>query len=89
MAGTPPLGTISTKRQRIATLAKEMPDRALRTLAHHIDVEWLKEAWRQTRKDGATGIDGQTAAAYAQDLEGNLARLLDRCLLYTSDAADE
>jgi len=78
MAGTPPLGTISTKRQRIATLAKEMPDRALRTLAHHIDVEWLKEAWRQTRKDGATGIDGQTAAAYAQDLEGNLARLLDR-----------
>ena len=78
MAGTSTPGTISTKQQRIATLARQMPDRALRTLAHHIDVEWLKEAWAQTRKDGATGIDGQTAAAYAQDLEGNLARLLDR-----------
>jgi group II intron reverse transcriptase/maturase len=78
MAGAPHPSTISTKQQRIATLARQMPDEALRTLAHHIDVDWLKGAWRQTRKDGATGIDGRTAAAYAQDLEGNLARLLDR-----------
>ncbi|MEZ4235180.1 MAG: group II intron reverse transcriptase/maturase [Myxococcota bacterium] len=78
MAGTPHPSTISTKQQRIATLARQMPDEALRTLAHHIDVDWLKEAWRQTRKGGATGIDGETAAAYAQDLEGNLAQLLDR-----------
>lgn len=78
MAGTPSLGTISTKQQRIAVLAKEMPDVALRTLAHHIDADWLKEAWQQTRKDGATGIDGQTAAAYAEELDENLAGLLDR-----------
>lgn len=78
MAGPPTPDNISTKQQRIATLARQMPDRALRSLAHHIDVDWLKEAWRQTRKDGATGIDGQTAAAYAEDLEGNLSRLLDR-----------
>ncbi len=78
MAGTQTPGTISTRQQRIAALARQMPDTALRTLAHHIDTEWLEEAWRQTRKDGATGIDGQTADEYAQDLEGNLARLLDR-----------
>ena len=28
---------------------------AFTTLAHHIDVEWLREAYRRTRKDGAPG----------------------------------
>ena len=35
-------------------------------------------AYRRTRKDGAVGIDGQTAADYAEDLEVNLQSLLDR-----------
>jgi group II intron reverse transcriptase/maturase len=48
------------------------------TLAHHIDVELLREAYRLTRKDGATGIDGQSAEAYAADLEANLRGLLER-----------
>lgn len=48
------------------------------TLAHHIDLELLHEAYRKTRKDGAPGIDGQTATEYAADLEGNLRSLLDR-----------
>jgi group II intron reverse transcriptase/maturase len=47
----------------------------LTTLAHHIDLEFLHEAYRRTRKDGATGVDGQTAGQYATDLEGNLERL--------------
>ena len=51
---------------------------ALTTLAHHIDCEWLYEAYRRTRKDGAAGVDGQTAAEYAVDLEENLRSLLDR-----------
>ena len=38
----------------------------------------MKEAWRLTRKDGAPGIDGVTAATYEMDLEGNLRDLLDR-----------
>lgn len=50
----------------------------LTSLAHHIDVVFLEEAYRRTRKDGAAGVDGQTAADYAVDLEGNLQRLLDR-----------
>lgn len=48
------------------------------TLAHHIDVDWLKEAYRRTRKDGATGIDGQTAKEYAANLDENLQGLLNR-----------
>lgn len=48
------------------------------TLAHHIDVAFLREAYRRTRKDGATGIDGRTAKDHAEDLEGNLEDLLAR-----------
>src|SRR5260370_24049719 len=70
--------TISTKLERIAKLAREAPGMALTTLAHHIDVDWLREAYRRTRKDGAPGIDGQDAKQYAEHLEDNLRRLLDR-----------
>lgn len=78
MPGTPSPETISTRRQRIAELARQSPQAALTTLAHHIDIDWMHEAYRRTRKDGAVGVDGQTAADYAADLEGNLRSLLDR-----------
>jgi hypothetical protein len=44
MAGTPSPITVSTKLQRIATLAREDPERVLTTLAHHIDVPFLRQA---------------------------------------------
>ena len=69
---------LSTKRQWIAELAREHPDWVLTTLHHHIDLEWMLEAWRLTRKDGAPGVDGVTAADYEADLEANLLDLLDR-----------
>jgi RNA-directed DNA polymerase len=78
MPGTPSLDPISTRRQRIAELARQSPQAALTTLAHHIDIDWMREAYRLTRKDGASGVDGQTATDYAVDLEGNLQALLDR-----------
>ena len=48
------------------------------TLAHHIDLAWMYEAYRQTRKSGAVGVDKVTAEEYAADLETNLMSLLDR-----------
>jgi hypothetical protein len=78
MEGTPSPTPISTRLQRVATLAKEAPDMAFTTLAHYIDIDWLREAYRSTRKDGATGVDGQTAQEYATALEGNLQSLLQR-----------
>jgi retron-type reverse transcriptase len=51
---------------------------AFTTLAHHIDIEWLRTAYDLTRKDGAVGVDGQTAAEYEVHLEANLQALLDR-----------
>jgi RNA-directed DNA polymerase len=50
----------------------------LTTLAHHIDEVWRCEAYRPTRKDGAVGVGGVTAAQYEADLEVNLASLLER-----------
>ena len=44
----------------------------------HLDLAWLYEAYRRTRKDGAVGVDGQTAADYEKDLEGNRRSLLER-----------
>ncbi len=69
---------VSTKLERIAKLAEEIRDGQLTTLAHHIDVDWLREAYRRTRKDGACGVDGVSAEQYAERLEDNLQSLLDR-----------
>ena len=78
MNGTPGPEDVYTRLSRIAELAREDPKRALTTLAHHIDIEFLREAYRRTRKDGAVGVDGQTAEEYEKDLEGNLRSLLER-----------
>jgi len=51
---------------------------AFTSLAYLMDIDWLKEAYRRTRKDGAVGVDGVTAEEYEQNLEGNLQSLLDR-----------
>jgi retron-type reverse transcriptase len=69
---------VSTKLQRIAERSKASPEMPWTTLAHHIDIEWLRVAYRRTRKDGATGVDRVTAAEYGRKLDDNLQSLLDR-----------
>ena len=78
MTGTLGREIISTRQEKLAELARIEPKLALSTLAHHIDEQWLREAYRCTRKDGAAGVDGVTAAQYEADLEANLASLLER-----------
>ena len=78
MTGTPRPEPVFTKQQRIAELARNCPDMAFTNLAHHIDIEWMLTAHARTRKDGAVGVDGQTAAEYEVNLEANLQNLLDR-----------
>ena len=70
--------SVSTKQQRIAELAKQSPQMGFTSLAYLMDIDWLREAYRRTRKDGAVGVDGMTAAEYEQNLEANLQSLLDR-----------
>jgi group II intron reverse transcriptase/maturase len=69
---------ISTQIQAIAEQAIEYPEMVFTTLAHRIDVEWLREAYRQTNKSSAAGIDGITAAAYGANLAENLEKLHER-----------
>jgi len=76
MARTSDLGKVSTRLQRIAKLAREAPGIVFTPLAHYIDIHFLYEAYRRTRKDGA--VDEQTAQEYARNLEGNLRSLLER-----------
>ena len=54
MTGTSSPRTISTTLQQVAELARKAPQLEFTTLAHHIDIEFLHEAYRRTRKDGAT-----------------------------------
>jgi len=69
---------VSTKQQRIAELAMTNPKMAFTSLNHFLDEEWLRYAYELTRKDGAVGIDGRTAADYEANLEQNLRDLLGR-----------
>ena len=78
MADTPRSQAISTKQLELTKRAQRIADAPLETLAHFIDLDWLREAYRLTRKDGAPGVDGQTAQAYERDLDENLSDLLDR-----------
>lgn len=69
---------ISTKIARIEEVAKRTKGEPIVHLSHHIDVEWLREAYRRTRKDGGPGIDGVTGKAYGENLDQNLEDLLGR-----------
>lgn len=70
--------SVSTTQQRIAEMAKRSPQMGFTSLAYLMDINWLREAFYRTRKDGAPGADGQTWYQYAKNLEENLQSLLDR-----------
>ena len=70
--------TVSTKQQRVAQLAKQSPQMGFTSLAHLMDIDWLHEAYRRTRKDAAAGVDGMTAEHYEANLKSNLEGLLGR-----------
>ena len=78
MAGAQKPVYVSALQERIADIARERPELGFTSLAHLIDVDWLREAYRQTRKGGAVGVDGQTGKDYEANLQANLQSLIDR-----------
>jgi len=68
---------VSTKQRRIAELARIHREVSFTSLAYHMDMEWMREAYERTRKDGVVGVDGQTAEEYAKGLGKNLRKLLE------------
>ena len=69
--------SVSTKQQRIAQLAKQSPEMVFTSLAYHMDIAWLEEAYRRTKKNGAAGVDGVTAKEYEANLQANHKGLLE------------
>ena len=79
MTGAQEPESVSTLQQRIAERAKRSPELGFTSLAHLMDLSWMYKAFALTRKDGAVGVDGQTAEDYVGDnLEPRLVDLLDR-----------
>lgn len=74
MTRRPALGSISTRQRQLAERARRIAA-PLRSVAKQMDIAWMHEAYRLTRKDGAVGIDGQSAAEFAASLEENLVEL--------------
>ncbi len=68
MAGAQEPVSMYTSQLRIAALAERFPQRAFTSLAHHLDAQWLKTAYLMTRRDGAVGVDGQTADDFGRSL---------------------
>ena len=56
---------------------QQAPQMGFTSLNHHLDFTWLLVAYGSTRRDGATGVDGITAADYEADLMANLRSLLN------------
>jgi group II intron reverse transcriptase/maturase len=66
------------KLQRIAQQAKRYREMVFNNVFHLIDQEVLLEAYRQTRKSSAPGMDQVTAKQYAENLEANRRDLHER-----------
>ncbi|MEE8133642.1 MAG: group II intron reverse transcriptase/maturase [Gemmatimonadales bacterium] len=77
-ADAPTSDPVSTKLERIATLAEQMPDTALFTLNHCLDRDLLHTACIRTRKDAAVGVDGETYEDFREGLFDRLDDLVNR-----------
>ena len=72
--------SVSTRRQRIVLAAQRNRHEPLVALNHHLDLNWMSEAFRRVRKSAAPGVDGQTVAEYGEDLVDNLRDLRERVM---------
>lgn len=64
--------------QGIANKAKANKRRRFRDLYRCLNEELLLHCWDDLNKSSASGVDGVTAAAYAEDLEANVEALVER-----------
>lgn len=64
--------TVSTTLSRIAEESARNPGRVFTTLAHHMTMEFLREAFMRVRLEAAPGIDGVTWRVYKLNLSINL-----------------
>lgn len=78
MTGTQGPEDMSTKLLRIAQAARRHPEAVFSSLNHLLCPELLRAAFKRLRKDGATGVDGESWQAYGERLEERIPVLLDQ-----------
>ena len=65
--------------ERIRQAAKKDGKERFTTLLHHVyDIDRLRAAYRETERNAAAGIDGETWQHYGEKLEANLQDLSER-----------
>jgi RNA-directed DNA polymerase len=64
--------------QGIANKAHEQPQHRFGNLYELLNEAYLKECWRDIRKDAASGVDRMSAQEYEQHLEENIHDLVER-----------
>ena len=69
---------LSTKLSSLTVRAGENPQERFTSLAHLLTVDFLRECFRELKKDKASGVDGVTVKEYEVHLEGNLKELVQR-----------
>ncbi len=78
MRKTSSLQIILPELQQIAEQAFRNPEMVFTTLMHHVNVDFLWEAYLRVKKDRAAGVDKMTGREYARDLKANLRDLHER-----------
>jgi group II intron reverse transcriptase/maturase len=58
------------------------PERKLQTLMHNVNVETLLAARRMQKTGKAVGVDRETKASYGENLQENLAGLIERMKMF-------
>ena len=61
-----------------AQKAESQQGSRFRTLSGMLDVDVLKQGWRDIRKEAAAGVDQGSAQAYEQHLDANIHDLVER-----------
>jgi RNA-directed DNA polymerase len=69
---------VATKLQRIAEKARQEPSFRFTNLYYLMNEELLRGCFQRLKKDAAAGIDNVTKEMYAENLDANLANLLER-----------
>ena len=69
---------MSTTLFKIACKAKNDPKIKFTSLAHLLTPEYFKECWNQMNKAAAKGIDGETMAQFAGNLDARIEELVAR-----------
>lgn len=70
--------SVETKLLRIAEKARKEPEFQFTSLYHLMNGELLRGCFAKLKSGKAPGIDQVTKDEYAQDLEGNLTRLVEK-----------